>query len=128
MRSGDPAAAPSRLAWLSAAQKDLCCYCGCETWLPSQRRQEARLRAAWDMPAGRSLACQLAFAYRMATVEHLRRRAEGGTDAARNLAMACAYCNSTRRDRAPEIHAVAMCGLKRVARHPCFPPPRPPRA
>ena len=113
--------APGPLAWLSAAQSDRCVYCECETWLPWQKRQEARLRAKWDMPGQRSLACQLAFPYRMATVEHLRRRAEDGNDAPANLAMACAFCNSSRHERTPEIHALVMCALKRVGRHPCFP-------
>lgn len=123
MSSADDAdRTPGRLAWLAAAQKDRCVYCGCETWLPRQRRQEARLRAKWDIPASRSLACQLAFDYRQATVEHLRRRAEGGDDAPENLALACAYCNSSRGERAPDIQALVMCGLKRVGRHPCFPP------
>ena len=111
---------PGPLAWLAAAQKDRCCYCACETWLPWQRRQEARLRAEWDLPASRSHACQLAFDYRMATIEHVRPRSKGGTDDASNLAMACAYCNSTRHERAPDAHALAMGALKRAGRHPCF--------
>ena len=117
---GAEASAPKPLAWLSAAQKDRCVYCGCETWLPPLRRQEAKLRAKWDIPAERSLACQLAFDHRMASIEHLRRRADAGDDSPANLAMACAYCNSSRRERTPEIHALVMCGLKRVGRHPCF--------
>lgn len=109
------------MAWLSAARSDRCVYCGCETWLPWQKRREARLLAKWDMPAQRLLACQFAFAYRMATVEHLRRRADDGSNAPANLAMACAFCNSSRHERAPDIHAIVMWGLKRVGRHPCFP-------
>ena len=112
---------PSALAWLSVAQNDRCRYCGCETWLPWQRRQEGTLRARWDMPAQRSLACQLAFDCRMATVEHLRRRADAGDDTPANLAMACAYCNSSRHDRTPERHEQVMRELKRAGRHPCFP-------
>jgi hypothetical protein len=114
--------APRRLAWLSAAQRDLCRYCDCETWLPAQRRSETRLRARWDMPGSRSLACQLAFDYRMATVEHLRGR--DGTDADRpgNLAMACAFCNSSRHDRTPEAHRIAMLALRDGGAHPCWPP------
>ena len=114
-------APPGALAWLSARQRDLCLYCGCETWLPWDRRREARLRAAWDMPGCRSMACQLAFDFRMASVEHLRRRADGGDEAASNLAMACAYCNSTRHASEPSDHATAMQALRRAGRHPCFP-------
>lgn len=113
--------APDALTWLSAAQRDRCRYCGCETWLPWQRKQEARLRARWDMPGARSMSCQLAFGYRMASVEHLTRRAEGGDDAPANLAMACAYCNSSRRNATPDRHAAAMRDLVAVGRHPCFP-------
>ncbi len=119
-RGGQDNSVPGPLAWLAAAQNDCCCYCECETWLPWQRRQEVRLRAKWDLPASRSLACQLAFDYRMATVEHVRPRSQGGTDAPSNLAMACAYCNSTRHERAPETHAQAMVALKHAGRHPCF--------
>ena len=121
MDAGDDLTAPDALAWLSAAQRDRCCYCGCPTWLPWQRRQEARLRARWDMPGARSMACQLAFGYRMASVEHLTRRSEGGGDEPANLAMACAYCNSSRRDASPERHADAMRTLAAAGRHPCFP-------
>ena len=109
------------LAWLSAAQADRCRYCGCDTWLPWQRRQEQMLRSRWNMPASRSMACQLAFECRMATVEHLRRRADAGGDTPANLAMACAYCNSSRHDRSPESHERAMRALKSAGRHPCFP-------
>ena len=112
---------PGPLAWLSARQRDLCLYCGCETWLPWERRQEPKLRAAWDMPGARSLACQLAFDHRMASVEHLCRRADGGDDAPANLAMACAYCNSTRHASGPAEHGEAMRALRREGRHPCFP-------
>ncbi len=73
------------------------------------------------MPAARSMACQLAFGYRMASLEHLRRRADGGDDAPANLAMACAYCNSSRRDAPPERHRAAMLMLAAAGRHPCFP-------
>ena len=85
------------------------------------------MREVWDLPAARSLACQLAFDCRMATVEHIRRRSDGGTDAPANLAMACAFCNSSRADRTPETHAIVACALKRVGRHPCFDgkPPEP---
>lgn len=109
------------LAFLAASQSDRCCYCGCETWLPRQRKQEARLRARWDMPAARSMACQLAFGYRMASVEHRVRRAAGGGDGPANLAMACVYCNTARRDSAPESHAKAMQAMVEAGRHPCFP-------
>ena len=118
----DTSIPPDALTWLAAAQRDRCCYCGCETWLPWQRRQEARLRARWDMPGARSMACQLVFGYRMASVEHLTRRSEGGGDAPGNLAMACAYCNSSRREATPEAHGAAMQEMVAARRHPCFPP------
>lgn len=122
MAAGSELDAPDALAWLSAAQRDRCRYCDCETWLPWQRKQEARLRARWDMPGARSMACQLAFGYRMASVEHLIRRSDGGGDAPDNLAMACAYCNSSRREVTPEAHRAAMRAIVKAGRHPCFPP------
>ena len=112
---------PGRLEWLSAAQHDRCCYCGCETWLPWQRRKEAQLRAKWEIPASRSMACQLAFDYRMATVEHLRGRDDAKADRPQNLAMACAYCNSSRHERSPAEQRLAMLELNRLGRHPCYP-------
>ena len=118
--NGRPAAT-GKLTWLAAVHRDRCVYCNCPTWLPWQWREERKLREQWDMPARRSLACQLAFPYRRATVEHLRRQVDGGDDHPSNLALACAYCNSSRAARAPTIHAIVMCGLKRVGRHPCFP-------
>lgn len=121
MAAGAETYPPDALDWLSAAQCDLCAYCGCETWLPRQRGQEMRLRTKWDMPGARSMACQLAFGHRMASVEHLKRRSDGGGDEPANLAMACAYCNSSRRDASPEHHAAAMRALVEAGRHPCFP-------
>ena len=47
--------------------------------------------------------------------------AERGAVARPDLVLACAWCNSSRRARSPAIHALVMCGLKRVGRHPCFP-------
>lgn len=73
------------------------------------------------MPGARSMACQLAFGYRMASVEHLVRRSEGGGNEPGNLAMACAYCNSSRRDAAPDAHGAAMRAMVEAGRHPCFP-------
>lgn len=42
-----------------------------------------------------------------ATIEHLHRVCEGGTDARHNLVLACSTCNSYREDFSPEIWKMA---------------------
>lgn len=73
------------------------------------------------MPGARSMACQLAFGYRMASVEHRARKVDGGADVPGNLAMACAFCNSSRGAAPPERHAAAMRAMVAAGTHPCFP-------
>lgn len=52
-----------------------CCYCRRAVYLDFARGSQA------------------------ATLEHLRRLKDGGTDHRDNLALACLHCNSTRGDR-----------------------------
>lgn len=68
------------LRTLHKAQGGRCCYCGCGVIMPGSHswKQNLQLRP------------------NAATVEHLRRKADGGTDRLDNLAMACKSCNSRR--------------------------------
>ena len=70
-----------RVRWqrqrLSEAQNHRCCYCG-------------DVMADWDVPCDQQ-----------ATIEHVTRKVEGGTDDWENLAAACRLCNNTRNDMPP---------------------------
>lgn len=71
-------------------QSGKCCYCGEQMYRTrSNKRKTCRKR-------GISLK---AFDRRLATLEHLQRRAEGGTNHPDNLAVACQECNTTRGTR-----------------------------
>ncbi len=58
---------------LFSAQGGKCCYCGKETKRNTKARDQSK-----------------------ATIEHLRRKAEGGCNGNHNLAMACLKCNQGR--------------------------------
>lgn len=59
----------------------------------------------WELQGRRCCYCRrfvyLDFAHgsQTATLEHLRRKIDGGTDRRDNLAVACKHCNSSRGDR-----------------------------
>lgn len=59
---------------LYVAQKGRCCYCECVMDIAPINK----------------------FGDTSPTIEHLRRRADGGTDRIGNLALACLRCNTTR--------------------------------
>ena len=68
---------------LHTRQGGKCCYCGVSLVMPRGvrwARNEANHRHA-------------------ATLEHLRRKADGGTNHRDNLALACRRCNGQRGDR-----------------------------
>ncbi|MQX19777.1 HNH endonuclease [Sinorhizobium meliloti] len=60
-------------------QQGRCCYCGEHVVLTYRPYEAVRPYAA--------------------TLEHLQRRADGGTGHSSNLAMACKRCNNTRGER-----------------------------
>lgn len=61
-----------------------CCYCGVKLIMPPKK--------AMRFTNG------MQFNKRAATLEHLRRKADGGTNHPDNLALACRLCNSRRGD------------------------------
>ena len=71
-------------------QAGKCCYCEAQMYRSrSNKRKTARKH-------GLSLK---GFDRRLATLEHLKRRCEGGSNHPDNLALACQECNSTRGAR-----------------------------
>ncbi|WKL25589.1 HNH endonuclease [Sinorhizobium meliloti] len=58
---------------------------------PRRPMKATTTEAAMDTRAGRY--------FRVASVEHLHRRADGGTSHWSNLAMACKRCNNSRGER-----------------------------
>jgi len=67
---------------LHAAQSGKCCYCGCVLVMPENGKHK-RAIVKDQHP-------------RMATIEHLQRRADGGSSRLDNLALACRTCNAAR--------------------------------
>jgi hypothetical protein len=53
---------------------------------------------------------------RRATREHLRRRADNGSNMRWNIVLACQHCNSSRGDRTPEEHRHAANHSRRDLR------------
>lgn len=68
-------------AMLFQAQAGRCCYCGCAVDLAPQ---------SWGR-GGRTPP-------NFATIEHLRRRSDGGATTPDNVALACFECNTNRGD------------------------------
>lgn len=68
-------------AFLHQRQHGACCYCGCLTFLHPKP-----WRLGDSPPAD------------FATLEHLRRKADGGTNHPDNVAIACWQCNNERGD------------------------------
>lgn len=71
---------------LHKKQGGLCCYCGRAVVLKPKNYLK-RLGMCSPPPPN------------FATLEHLQRRADGGTDHPDNLALACVGCNNTRGTR-----------------------------
>lgn len=99
--------------------KGRCFYCGCATWSPDlETKAAARERFGIVFGAPRSAK---ALTYRRATIEHLVRVVDGGTDHRRNLTLACAYCNHRRGDTPVEVHGAAMQIAMTAGQHPNAP-------
>lgn len=59
--------------------------------------------------------------YRCATLEHIIRKADGGTDQCANLTAACYWCNTHRNDLAALLWFSQVQWLKERGQHPNFP-------
>ena len=100
----------SRLAQLRShafrAQSARCFYCGAHMW--------TRNPEAFAAARGISLADARRF---QATAEHLQAKCDGGADALRNIAAACAFCNKKRHQRkaAPSPEAYRAYVQRRIS-------------
>jgi hypothetical protein len=88
------------------AQKGVCWYCDRPTWLRAsgETKLAAMIRLGIEPGAYR---CKADLRARAATIEHLKRRADGGT-MRDGVVMACASCNSRRGAVPPSEHQQAM--------------------
>jgi hypothetical protein len=90
---------------LFQTQEGKCFYCGIETWMPGQGKEKAARKLG--LPT-EGYGWIKAIQDRMATIEHLHRRADGGPDKLANYAMACRRCNRKRGGAKVEDHREAM--------------------
>lgn len=101
----------SKVARLWAAQGGRCFYCAGLTYLVGRETRREACERLKTTKGG------LQKIYR-ATIEHLHRRCEGGTNALANLRMACLYCNTTRGESPVEDHACRIAEAVKSGRHP----------
>lgn len=87
--------------WLWHAQGGLCFYCGDDTWPGSAESID-------DAKKRLNVSTRKQVHRRRATREHLKRRADGGTNEAANLVMACQECNVSREAKHPLLHLAEM--------------------
>lgn len=87
------------------AQTGECCYCGVVMLMTGDLSVErfAKLFALTKKQAQR----------RRASIEHLKRRVDGGTHAIHNLALACCLCNSKRQSTPWNVYAQRRSGVVR---------------
>lgn len=97
-------------ALLFERQGGLCFYCERPTWLPHEGAKKASVRL--EMPTEGDK-WHKNIRKRMATIEHLHRRADGGPDKIENYVIACNGCNGSRGGRKVEDHQAAMMAAHR---------------
>ena len=81
---------PSNIDRLYVAQAGECCYCG-KVMLPFGVLSQRRFAEFYGLTVRQAK-------HRQATIEHIKRKAEGGTSHISNLAAACSLCNSKRQE------------------------------
>ncbi len=86
----------TKLKRLWVEQQGRCYYCSGETYLVGSGEVKASVKARFGIPEGRGSGTLLR--RRRATLEHLKKRADGGTLANTNIVMACMGCNVRRGD------------------------------
>jgi len=96
----------NKLLQLFIRQSGRCFYCDGDTWLFGAGESKDAIRKRLGVPlAGNG--SKKALRYRRATIEHLHRKVDGGSDKMENLVMACALCNSRRGELPVNIHLAA---------------------
>lgn len=91
-------------------------YCDGPTWLPS-RETKAAAAARLGIPLRQSGTSKTLRVSR-ATREHIRRKADGGSNSSGNIRMACGFCNSARWESPPDVHRVDMQVIVAAGLHP----------
>lgn len=86
-------------------QDGLCFYCDRPTWLPAEGAKKGAARLGLPLEGQ---GWHKAIRKRMATLEHLHRKADGGPDKIENYVMACNGCNGSRGGSKVEDHRGAM--------------------
>lgn len=92
-----------------------CCYCDGATWLV-HLEPKAKARQRLGIVNAKHAAKMLRYA--MATFEHIKRVADGGTGAAHNGMLACSFCNVLRGDTEIRAHRTDMQALVAAGLHP----------
>ena len=76
-----------------------CCYCGVRMFAGEPMECAMAYCVANRLPSSNPKKVAKLLRWRLATVEHLLRRCDGGGNERGNLASACGWCNSNRQDR-----------------------------
>lgn len=97
----------SRLKALWHMQNGECFYCGTSTWLMGGGESKNAAKARLGITATKDLR------RRGASIEHLHRRADGGSDAMSNFVMACVGCNGARLTTPVLLHLSTMRQIHR---------------
>lgn len=96
-------------------QNGACCYCDGQAWLRS-RETAAQAALRLGIPWGADGFHKMLTAAE-ATREHIKRRADGGTNSG-NLKMACQACNTMRHESPSDVHRIDMQVLVAAGLHP----------
>lgn len=96
---------PSSLLIRFREQEGKCFYCGLSAWMPAEGRVKAARRLGLPISGD---GWRKNISRRMATREHLRRRADGGPDHLDNYVMAHRWCNKVRGETTVHDHKSQM--------------------
>ena len=108
-----------KLTRLFHEQGGRCFYCSADTFLRGGVESAAQARLRFGLPAA---APKKLFRRRHATLEHLKRRADGGTKANKNLVMACHSCNTRRGEMPVDQYRQHISSLVAQGIHPTLHP------
>lgn len=108
-----------KLTRLFHEQGGRCFYCKADTYLRGGGESVAQARLRFGLGPGTP---KQLFRRRYATLEHLKRRADGGTRANTNLVMACNSCNSRRGEMPVDQYRDHISSLVARGIHPTLHP------
>ena len=95
-----------------------CCYCGVKLLSTTPLARETH--SYYANQEGLSLRNGRSMRMRIATIEHIVRRTDGGNNSYENLAAACAWCNHSRGDFEAEVWFDQIAWLKENGSHPHY--------